>query len=315
MPESQAVMNSEPVVVGVDGSSASLEAVALAAREAVLRARTLHVVHAFIWPLMRVPLGPAPSGPPQGGFRNQAAILLNEAVARARVVAPDLEITSDIITGGAAPVLLRCAKTAHLVVIGDRGLGGFSGLLLGSVGVKLTAQGDCPVVVSRGEIHTAGPVVVGVDGSPANEAAVGFAFDSANRHNATLVVVRAWSYPTSPVTADMMALVYDPEAAQADEERSLSASIARWQVQYPDVPVIRSAPRTGASKALVEASSDSQLVVVGTRGRGALGGLVLGSVSQAVSQHSACPVAIVPGTESRSERWREPEDAPAVNDE
>jgi len=293
---SETNFSSAPVVVGVDGSAASLEAVALAAREAILRNRPLHVVHAFIWPLMRVPLGPSPSGPPEGGFRNQAAGLLDEAVARARAVAPDALITSEIITGDAGPVLLRCAATAHLVAIGDRGLGGFSGLLLGSVAVKLAAQSDCPVLVSRGEVHAAGPVVVGVDGSAANEAAVGFAFDSANRRGATLLAVHAWSHPASTVTADMMELVYDRAAVQADEERQLADALARWQMQYPDVTVIRSVSRAGASKALVEASSDSQLVVVGARGRGGLAGLLLGSVSQAVLHHAACPVAVVPAS-------------------
>lgn len=296
MTASTATFSSAPVVVGIDGSAASLEAVGLAAREATLRDRPLHIVHAFIWPLLRVPLGPSPSGPPDGGFQNQAARMLEEAVARARSVAPDTSITSELITGDAGPVLLQCAKAAHLVVVGDRGLGGFSGLLLGSVALKLASRSEAPVLVSRGEIHASGPVVVGVDGSAANDAAVGFAFDSASRRNAPLVAVHAWSYPAPPAAGDLMGLIYDPTDAQAEEEQELAAGLAKWQTQYPEVTVSRTAPHTGASKALVEASSDSQLVVVGARGRSALAGLLLGSVSQAVLHHAACPVAIVPAS-------------------
>lgn len=111
-----------PVLVGVDGSISSLTAVDLAAREATLRCRPLHIVHAFIWPLMHVPLGPSPVGPLDGGPRNEARRILGEAVTRARTTAPDLAVTGELITGTPVPVLLRCARDAALTVIGDRGL-------------------------------------------------------------------------------------------------------------------------------------------------------------------------------------------------
>jgi nucleotide-binding universal stress UspA family protein len=113
-----------PVVVGVDGSASSLAAVDLAAHEATLRRRPLRIVHAFIWPYLHVPLGPSPYGPPEGGLRHQAERILGDAHARAHAAAPEVLVHGELITGEAAAVLHDCSRTAELIVIGDRGLGG-----------------------------------------------------------------------------------------------------------------------------------------------------------------------------------------------
>jgi nucleotide-binding universal stress UspA family protein len=284
----------EPVVVGVDGSASSLEAVELAAREAVLRRRPLRVVHAFIWPYLHVPLGPSPYGPPEGGLRHQAESLLAEAGARARAAAPDLAVDSEIVSGEAAAVLVDASRTAELIVVGDRGLGGFTGLLIGSVAVQLAAHATCPILVARGGVHPAAPVLLGVDGSPANDPAVGFAFEEAALRGVPLVAMHAWTHPVSTGPGDMLPLVYDADELMAEEARVLAEALAGWHDKYPGVVVRRELPHAGARGALIEATHRAQLVVVGTRGRGGLSGLLLGSVSQAVLHHAACPVAVVP---------------------
>lgn len=76
------------VVVGVDGSEPAQRAVRLAAGEAARRGRTLRVVHGFVWPLLRVPLGPVPDAPPGAGLREQAERLVARAVAHAEAAAP-----------------------------------------------------------------------------------------------------------------------------------------------------------------------------------------------------------------------------------
>jgi nucleotide-binding universal stress UspA family protein len=293
MPESQPGAE-RPVVVGVDGSDSALAAVDTAAGEAAMRGRPLHVVHAFIWPLLNVPIGPSRWGPPEGGLRNQAERILQDAVARASQHRPGLCVTGDLLTGGAAPLLIECSRWAELVVVGDRGLGGFTGLLVGSVAVALAAHAACPVLIVRGEERPAAPVVVGVDGSPANEPALGYAFESARLRNAPLVVLHARALPRPPTPRAVPEADSHLRAVEGETCRALSEALAGWTDRYPEVEVRRVDAAGDPRIELVNASTSAQLLVVGSRGRGGFTGLLLGSVSQAAIQHARCPVAVVP---------------------
>lgn len=282
------------IVVGVDGSESARRAVRLGATEAVTRRRPLRLVHAFIWPMLRVASGPPPGGPPDGGLRRQAERVVEEAAAEAASVAPDTPVSTEVVEGSAATVLLGEARTAEMIVLGHRGLGGFSSLLVGSVAVQVSAHADCPVVVALGdEERHAGPVVVGVDGSPLSDLAIGFAMEEAALRGAELVAVHAWSQPVSTGPGDMVPLVYDEAALRTDEEQMLAESMAGWSERYPEVPVTRRLVRGRPARVLVAESETAQLVVVGALGRGGFTGLILGSVSQAVLHHGHCPLAIV----------------------
>lgn len=283
-----------PVVVGVDGSASALAAVDLAAAEATRRRRPLHVVHAFLWPYLHAPLGPSPFGPPDGGLRHEAELLLADAVLRARTVAPDATVHAELITGEAAAVLRDASRSAALLVVGDRGLGGFTGLLVGSVAVHLSAHATCPVLVARGTADPTAPVLLGVDGSPANDPAVGFAFEAAALRGVPLIALHAWTHPVATGTGDLLPLVYDAADVESEEARVLAEALGGWHDKHPDVTVHRELVRGGARKALIDATGRAQLIVVGTRGRGGFTGLLLGSVSQAVLHHATCPVAVVP---------------------
>lgn len=291
-----------PVVVGVDGSEPSLAAVDLAAREAVARSRLLCIVHAFMWPQLHVPLGPSPDGPPEGGLCHQAERILADADARAHAAAPGVRVHAELITGEAAAVLRERSHTAALVVIGDRGLGGFTGLLVGSVAVQLAAHAHCPVIVARGSADPSAPVLLGVDGSPANDDAVGFAFEEAALRGVPLVALHAWTHPVSTGPGDMLPLVYDVGEVEAEETWVLVEALAGWSYKYRDVVVHRELAHARVRKTLIAATEKAQLVVVGTRGRGGFAGLLLGSVSQAVLHHAACPVAVVPHPTDRNVR-------------
>ncbi|HWH00299.1 MAG TPA: universal stress protein [Pilimelia sp.] len=284
-----------PVVVGVDGSAAALEAVGFAARDAARRRRALRVVHAFIWPLLRVPIGPSPAGPPTGGLRHQAEEFVAEAVAQARATAPDTPVTGEVVEGAAAPVLLREAGGAALVVLGSRGLGGLSGLLIGSVAVQVTAHATCPVVVARGELRDTGPVVVGVDGSDLSDRAVGFAVESAALRGAELLALHAWTHPVASGPGDILPVAFDLEAFEAEGHRTLAEAVAGWGDRFPEVKIGRRLVRGAAADALIDESADAQLLVVGARGRGGFAGLLMGSVSHKALHHARCPVAVVRG--------------------
>ncbi|WP_076471874.1 universal stress protein [Micromonospora avicenniae] len=283
----------QAVVVGVDGSEPALRAVRLAATEATRRQRPLRVIHGFIWPLLHVPLT-IPSGPP-AGLREQAEQIVAAAVAEAETTAPGVRVTGETIDGEATAVLLGETAAAAMIVLGDRGLGGFSALVVGSVAIQVASYADCPVLVARGAPRTEGPVVVGVDGSQSSILALGFAADTAAARGAELLAVHAYRHPTSTGPGDMQPLVYDEAQLHGEEERVLAESLAGLADRYPELHVTRQAVRARPGKALTEASRTAQLVVVGGQGRGEFTGLLLGSVSQSVLHHADCPVAVVRG--------------------
>jgi len=237
-------------------------------------------------------------------YRDELLKFARSQVARAARIAadvrPEVETTTQVAIGAPIEVLGSEARRAQLLVLGDRGLGGLTGLLLGSVAVGLAAHGACPVVIVRGERGGAGneerPVVVGIDDSSLSEAAMAFAFDAAATRGVGLVVVHAWS-PTAVDKA--LEPVMDWAAVADEEEAVLAERLSGWGQKYPQVTVRRSVVRDGAARALVDASRGAQLVVVGSRGRADAAGLFLGSVSHGVLHAAHCPVAIVrPGTDS-----------------
>ncbi|MHA6781780.1 universal stress protein [Pseudonocardia saturnea] len=183
------------------------------------------------------------------------------------------------------------ADRAQVVVIGDRGLSRVEGLLAGSVSVALTTHATCPVVVVRGpDRETVSlPVVVGVDGSPTSESAVGFAYEAAASRRVGLVAVHVWSETVAD--AELAALL-DQQAIEDGEHRLLAERLAGWAEKFPDVVVERVVTRDGPAHALLAQASRAQLVVVGSRGRGEFAGLVLGSVSNALLHRAPCPVAV-----------------------
>ncbi|MFB7590100.1 universal stress protein [Streptomyces sp. NPDC056169] len=279
------------MLVGTDGSDSALRAVETAAHEARARGTRLTVVHAFIWPLLKVSLGPSPYGPPDGGLRQQAQEIVDSAVAHARGCAPGIEVTGEIVTGEPLTILAARSASADLVVVGSRGTGAFTGLVLGSVAVHLAAHADCPVLVVRGREKPSGPVLLAVDGSRDADAAVDFAFAEAAARGAELRAVHVWKPSSGP--ADPTPLFHGTEEIRAEEERVLAQALAGATARWPEVSVERRLVRGRTRPVLLEQSADAQLLVTGARGRGGFAGLLLGSVSQALLHHAECPVAVV----------------------
>ncbi|RNH93513.1 universal stress protein [Micromonospora aurantiaca] len=267
-----------PIVVGVDGSAEALHAVHYAAQEAAWRHAPLRIVHAFIWPLFHVPLDTPEHGPPEAGLRNQAKLIVEHATDTARAAQPGLDIT-----GAPAQVLTAESHTADLIVIGDRGLGGFTGLLVGSVAVQTTTHATCPVLIVKGDTTRTGPVVVGIDGSTLSDHAIDYAFREATWRGAPLRAVHAWQ-PAGTV---------DDDQHLRDEPRLLAHALTPHTTNHPDVIVERLTVPDRPTPALLDAAADAELLVVGSRGRGGFTGLLLGSTSHALLHHAPCPIAIV----------------------
>lgn len=286
-----------PIVVGVDGSESATDAVLWAADRAREQDATVRLIAAAGWAHYRA-MGPRALDPES--YR-QAALTaagqhLRAATDAAARILPTTRIRSEVREGGPAEVLQDESARASLLVLGSRGRGGFRGLLLGSSAVTLAAAARCPVVVVRARPTPDGPVAVGVDGSPASETALGFAFETAARRRAPLLAVHAWQ---EEIYDPAVVVLIDQEAEERREQDALEQALAGWRGTFPDVEVVTRVVHGPASGALVEASSGAQLLVVGSRGRGGMAGLVLGSASQAALHHASCPVAVVRGTGDR----------------
>jgi len=195
--------------------------------------------------------------------------------------------------GPAVPVLLEASADASLLVVGSRGHGQVAGLVAGSVSQHLARHASCPVVVARPVSHPAAArIVVGVDGSGGSDAALEFACRRAELTGEDVVVLHGWrdggatGTTRREVPGEFMARI-------AEEERLLSEAVAGVQAEHPDVRLEPEAIPVVSWRALADASGAATLVVVGSRGRGAFSGMLLGSVSQQVLHHAQCPVAVV----------------------
>lgn len=286
-----------PVVAGVDGSTSSTRAVRWAAAQAAAWGSPLRLVHANVWPWIYQPEVAGLAGDYTQALRNAAYDWLRQAADAAVEVAPGLQVETELIAASPGQLLVEESGRARLIVVGSRGLGGFTGLLVGSTTVALAAHGHCPVAVVRGlddePSPTAGPVVLGVDGSEASEAAIAFAYEAASLRKATLIAVHAWSDVSIPASFVPAPPMYDWPLIQDDEERLLAQRLAGWQEKYPDVHVRRVVTEGRPAHSLLQAAVGAQLIVVGSRGRGGLSGLLLGSTSQALVHHAPCPVVVV----------------------
>lgn len=288
-------MDKTTIVAGVDGSECALQAVRWAAAEASRRRLPLRLVAAHTVPAGGFVGDPGLGVDPRTVLRDVVLGNLAAAATVAGDAVPGLDVQQADVEGDAAAVLAGESHRAALVVLGDRGLGGFTGLLLGSVAVALSAHAACPVVVVRGDeadpsVPRREPVVVGVDGSPGSDAAVEFAAGAALQRGVPLVALHA----VRDVSADAAtAPLVDWDAVESGERQALADRLAGVRAAHPDLVLRERVVRDRPARALVDESRGAQLVVVGSRGRGGLRGLLLGSVSQQLLHHAHCPVAVV----------------------
>ena len=282
-----------PVVVGIDGSESARQAAFWAADEAVRRGVSVRLVDAVdVNPSAYRGAAPRPLGFIDA-LKADARKALIGVRSEIRARHAELPVDTAVPPRSAVPALVEESKGAQLVVLGSRGLGGFTGILVGSTAVALVAHGHCPVAVIRGDVAAAGPVVVGVDGSSTSEAAVALAFEEASLRGVELVAVHTWvEYLSDVAYTTARQFLMDWDAVERHEVESVAERLAGWQEKYPDVTVRRVVLRDRPVRCLLAESIGAQLLVVGSRGHGGFSGMLVGSTSQALVYHATCPLLV-----------------------
>ncbi|HEY3513911.1 universal stress protein [Kribbella sp. NPDC051137] len=283
------------VVIGYDNSTGGQAALQWAAAEAQRLHARLRIVQVFE---LIIATRPSPGKiVPLAGLRTARERGLHALADGIRAQHPDLVVQTVLVDGSPAEVLLGESAQATMIVLGSRGLGGWSGLLVGSVAVQVSTHAQCPVVVVRPEQfprpHERPAVVVGVDGSKTSAKAIDFAFDQAEARGAELVAVHAWTRPSPTDDGGEPRRDLNEQDALESGRLLVAESIAGALADHPDVQCDTRLVVGHPAHALVLAGESAELVVVGSRGRGGFTGLLLGSTSQNVLHHAPCPVAIV----------------------
>lgn len=281
------VTMNQGVVVGIDGSAQAMNAARWAADHAVATGSDLRIVtvaHTLTGPVevaSRV----------RAGHHHRHDDYLKEARTEVGQAHPELSVSTVLRHGDTLRELIQESGRAGAVVIGSRGSGGFSGLLLGSTSLRLTARAHAPVIVVPHSSPRRSGIVVGDDGSDQAIAARTFAFWQARCRRQSLHVVRViagayWYGPEGPYGEWL-------RAAIRRGEDSLAAELDPWRQDHPEVPVRTSVLWGHPADVLRSQAQDSALLVIGTRGHGWATSLLLGSISHNVLHHAPCPVAVL----------------------
>lgn len=296
------------VLVGADGSMPSLHALDWAVAYARRWDWDLHVVCTYSLPsFTAASLDGGYAALDDTAIQEGARAVLEEA--RGRAERSGITTTATLTTGDAAGVLVEMSKDHGLAVVGTRGRGGFTERLLGTVSSALPAHAHCPTVVVpwRGDGSTDHPersdapvgfmpirrIVVGVDGSPTAEIALRHAISQAVTWGAELVTVAGVPVGIGSSVLGWLPSSIDHEKVLADLRAGLDAIVDRHLADAPGLAARRIVLDGTGAELLTEFSAASDLLVVGSRGRGGFSGLLLGSTSQAVLHHSVCPVMVV----------------------
>ncbi len=274
-------------MVGVDGSASAAAALRWAVDEAGRHDATVVAVLAWSY-LDQHHEGTSEAFDPNYG-EDEARDQLRTSI---EAVAPRLAIEQRVVCDLPASALLEAASDGDLLVVGARGLGGFKGLLLGSVSERVLEHAPCPVAVVRADDpqRPDRPVLVGVDGSETSTEALRWAARAALLRGAPLHVVHAWQVPSMAVPTER-AVGTVKGGAQAVLDAALAdPALAGLEVEGH-------LPCLGPVNAVLEHAGAASLIVVGSRGLGRFGRAVLGSTSRQLAHHAPCPLVVIPPTE------------------
>ncbi|MEE1769986.1 universal stress protein [Streptomyces sp. JV185] len=279
-----------PVVVGVDGSAPARRAALWAAAEAACRGSTLRIVHATDTDSRVLHL----SGENIERVHRAGHELLRETAAAIAERYSGLHVTTEFSGGAAVPSLRRAVGLRGTVVVGNRGLGGFKNLMLGSVGLKIAADATTPVVVVRGtdDGEGSGVMLAAVRDEHDAECAR-YAAREAEIHKASLRLLHVWNILGSVGLA--VTMLDDVEALAGENLHHLNAVTDRIRDEFPTLNVRAEAEKSlNVAGVLVEASRQVELLVMGGRRTPGYIGPTLGRATHSLLHHAHCPVQLIP---------------------
>lgn len=293
------------VVVGVDGSANSDAALRWAVGESELRRQ--RVVALYAWGF--IPPGHAGDGTTFDVAYTDAdaeavlAAAVEDAVGAEAAGRVERRVMYEV----PPKALLETGTDADLLVIGARGVGGFRGLLLGSVSEACLHHTSVPLAIVRAAADAddsadveervpvadgGGRVVVGVDGSESARRALHWALDEARRRGAGVDVVHAWQPPQ--VVPSPVGFPVDVDLVEKHARTTLDRAVDAEDTRRQPAPVERILARGSAAGVVLDTARGADLLVLGTRGLGGFRGLVLGSVTHHVAHHVHCPLVVIP---------------------
>jgi nucleotide-binding universal stress UspA family protein len=282
-----------PVLVCVDGSEGALAATTWAATYAARVHAPLRLVHA-------VPDGDwygsaqfVDGGALEDDLRRAGHGFLTQAADAAQAAAPDLDVESVSADGTIADFV--ASTRAALVVLGSAKPNPLRDMVLGSNTIRIVNRAQSPVLVWRGDSDRQRmdrPIVVGIDGSYESDRALLGAMEMAQVFGAPVVAANFWGV-AAEVGIGLGAGYVDWEKIRSDEKKWLEARVSIVRDKFPDVKVSVVSTDSTPARGLRTLSSSASLVVVGSKGRGAVHGAFLGSVSQNLVHHADCAVLVV----------------------
>ena len=278
---------SEKYLIGVDGSEHSRVALAWGLERATKRGASVELIHVA-----------------DDSFLSESVSFLSEAEAASeQMLAVELDyartslgftgpITGRAVVGHPIGEIEEASKNFDLLVLGAHSGAKFAGSIFGTRAVKVAAVAHCPVAVIPTEHQaTGGGILVGVDGSEASKQAVAFAAEEASLRGLPLTAVYAWMPPLTPG----LEYLWSEElvsAQQAAAEEAVAIGIAGLAERYPDLEVRREIVQAPPVTAILQLAENADMVVLGSRGRGGISRLLLGSVSHGVLQALPCPTVV-----------------------
>jgi nucleotide-binding universal stress UspA family protein len=272
-----------PVVVGVDGSERNRCAIDWAAAEAARAGADLRLV--------------AVAGS-EGDHRIrrgltvvQAEQILEDARTVVGTQVPAEQVATEVATGHVEETLLERAGRGRLLVVGKRGMHAIPRMLVGSTSLAVAGRSAVTVAVVPDTwdqpTYRDGPVVVGIDPRQPQHRLLHLALRRAERLGLRLVVVHGWE-PPADVDGPAAAAEEASARAEADE------LVATWRERFPDVEVEVVHSSKHPAMAVLDASEEASVVVLGRHSASRFSGFGFGSVTRAVLHYAECPVLVVP---------------------
>jgi nucleotide-binding universal stress UspA family protein len=285
------------IVIGVDGSTSSKQALAWAVDQAVAEHRPITLLHAVpsTTPVWLDPAGSTAREARELSLRDKGQDVLDRARADVHRLEPGLTVYDECRIDDPREALVELSETASMIVLGSRGRGHMRSLLLGSTAVAVVRHSRCPVIVHRptDPSPTRHGIAVGADASADSLPVLEFAYREASIRNLSLTVVHSFWYFQQPATA-AEALLVEPTAAMTQQRLALAETLAGFAEKYPDVTVRTEIDQGVPERYLLRLADQMNLLVVGAHHGTRAEQFMFGSVSVWLVEHATCPVAVVP---------------------